>query len=135
MVERKTEEEVRSAPEISSAPFSNAGVAVKDGIVASLRGLNEIETELVGVARTAVSGTLGATAAIADEGFNVAKGLLVGVSDVGTAATRSVTDILVGVAGGAKEVLGAILPLPGRRTGYEPSRRETPAEEEEKAAA
>ena len=51
--------------------LSGVGNYVKDGIVCSLRGIDEIEVEIVSLVRNAVSGALRATGDIADTGIVV----------------------------------------------------------------
>jgi len=45
--------------EVISAKLGGAGSAMKNGIVASLKGVNEIEAEIVSLARNTVSDTRG----------------------------------------------------------------------------
>jgi hypothetical protein len=49
-------EENKMALEAKSNTIGTAGTAVKEGIVGSLKGLSDIETEIVNVVRNTVSG-------------------------------------------------------------------------------
>ena len=51
--------------------IGKAGTTVKEGIVSSLKGINEIEAEIVSVVRSAVSSTLRTTGDIANETIKV----------------------------------------------------------------
>jgi hypothetical protein len=47
--------------------LGKAGTAVKEGIIRSLRGINEIEAEMISLVRNTVSNTLRATGAVTGE--------------------------------------------------------------------
>jgi hypothetical protein len=55
-----------------------AGTTMKEGIVNSLKGINEIEAEIVTLARNTVSQTLRATGDVAKEGFGVTTDVIKG---------------------------------------------------------
>src|SRR5215510_1442820 len=63
-------EEVRTEAGIGES-ISSAGTAVKTGIVGSLQGLNEIETEVVNLVRNTVSNTVQATGSVVRETVTV----------------------------------------------------------------
>ncbi len=58
--------------------IGNAGTAVKDGVVGGLRGLHEIEMEVVELMRDTVSHSVQATGAVVKEGVTVVSGVLKG---------------------------------------------------------
>ena len=84
------EERVGSTPESREAARSigAAGTTVKTGIAASLRGIDEIETEIVSLVRNTVSNSIRATGAVGTEAVNitrdVVKGALAATEDLGT---------------------------------------------------
>ena len=47
--------------DLKSAEIGKAGTAVKEGIISSLKGINEIEAEIVSLVRKTVAGALQAT--------------------------------------------------------------------------
>jgi len=53
-----TDEKIPTASEEQKGMLSQAGTAVKEGIVGSLKGINEIEAEIVSLVRNTVSNTL-----------------------------------------------------------------------------
>jgi hypothetical protein len=132
----------RNMPEPKKVEYkmSEAGRAVKEGIVMSLRGVNEIEAEIVSLVRNVVSDSLKATGGIAGESVaitkevmkgaiaateevghglvmstkSVAKGIIMGVSDVGGDVVKSAGQIAQGAVKGASEI-GADVAIVGRR--------------------
>ncbi len=50
-----------------------AGTAVKEGVINSLRGLDEIEAEIVSLVRNTLSNALRTTGAVADESLSVTR--------------------------------------------------------------
>jgi hypothetical protein len=93
--------------------ITSAGTAIKNGVVGSLKGVNEIETQLVSVVGNAVSDTLRTTGTVARDGLAIAKDVVSGtvqtVADVGTELTTSVKDMAKGVVTGVSEVGGDVL--------------------------
>ncbi|RPH83357.1 MAG: hypothetical protein EHM75_12130, partial [Desulfobacteraceae bacterium] len=53
--------------------IGKAGTSVKEGVVSSLKGINEIESEIVTLVRNTVSTTLRAGGSIVTESLSVAK--------------------------------------------------------------
>lgn len=103
---RPREERYDTAPPYrSDAERGNAG---------SLRGIDELESDLVNLARNTISNTLRATGAVGTEAVDVTRATVnaaaQGIGDIGTTAITSVRDILVSVVGGIKDVAGAALP-------------------------
>jgi hypothetical protein len=70
-----------------------AGHTVKTGIASSLRGIDEIESEIVSLVRNTVSNTLRATGAVGAEAVDitrdVVKGALAATEDAGTGLALS----------------------------------------------
>lgn len=95
--------------------IGNTGAAIKDGIVGSLKGVNEIETQLVSVVGHTVSDTLQTTGTVAKDGLLVAKDVISGtvqaVTDVGTGLTNGVKNVAKGVVTGVNEVGGDVFNL------------------------
>jgi hypothetical protein len=60
------------------ATMGKAGATVKEGVLSSLKGINEIETQIVTLVRNTVSDTLKATGSVADETVNLTRSLLQG---------------------------------------------------------
>src|SRR5438552_13102287 len=58
--------------------IGNAGAAVKDSIVGSVRGLHEIEAEIVSLVRHTLSDTVKATGAVASESVTVISDVMKG---------------------------------------------------------
>ena len=73
--------------------IGKTGTAVKEGIISSLKGLNEIEAEIVSLVRNTVSNTLRATGEVAGESLSVTKEVLKGAitatEEVGTGVTSN----------------------------------------------
>ena len=136
---QKTEKAPETLTERTANRLGAAGGAVKDGMIRSLRGVNEIEAEMVSVVRSTVSDTLRATGSIADETVHVArdailgalqatdqvgnglvvtmksvaKGVILGVSDVGGDAIQAASAITKAAVQGASE-LGSDIGLTAR---------------------
>ncbi|SEO44237.1 hypothetical protein [Nitrosovibrio sp. Nv6] len=91
-----------------------AGDTVKTGIAGSLKGIDEIESDIVSLVRNTVSNTLRATGAVGTEAVDVTRTTVnaaaQGIGDIGTTAITSVRDILVSVVEGIKDVAGSALP-------------------------
>ena len=70
------------------ATIGEAGATVKEGVLSSIKGINEIETQIVTLVRNTVSDTLKATGSVADETVNVTRSVLQGTfkaaEEVGT---------------------------------------------------
>jgi len=60
--------------------IGRAGLQVKEGIIGSLKGINEIEAEIVGLVRNTVSVALKASGSIAHESIDVTKDVIKGPS-------------------------------------------------------
>jgi hypothetical protein len=89
-------EEVRVEAGIGES-VSSAGTAVKTGIVGSLQGINEIETEVVNLVRNTVSNTVQATGSLVRETVtvvsDVVKGTIQATESVGTGLITSTKNI------------------------------------------
>src|SRR5712691_4076418 len=105
-------EEVRTDAGIGES-IGTAGTAVKDGIVSSLKGVQEIETEIVNLVRSTVSDTLQATGSMASETVtvvrDVVKGTLQATEEAGTGLIVSTTNVTQGLVMGARDVGGDVL--------------------------
>lgn len=69
-MERQTRKEGAAG---ATGGLGKIGTTVKEGVVMSLKGINEIEAEIVSLARNTVSSALRATGDIAGEGINITK--------------------------------------------------------------
>jgi hypothetical protein len=126
---RRDERYDTTPPYRSDAETGNAG---------SLRGIDELESDLVNLARNTISNTLRATGAVGTEAVDVTRTTVnaaaQGIGDIGTTAITSVRDILVSVVEGIKDVAGAALPksyhgenrYPPGASEYAPPREYTP---------
>ena len=70
-------EEMRTDAGVGES-MGNAGAAVKDSIVGSVRGLHEIEAEIVSLVRHTLSDTVKATGAVASESVTVMSDVMKG---------------------------------------------------------
>jgi hypothetical protein len=90
-----------------------AGNAVKTGITASLRGIDEIESEIVSLVRNTVSNALRATGAMGTEAVEVArdvvKGALSATDDLGTGLAVTTKSVAKGVVLGVSDVGGDVV--------------------------
>jgi hypothetical protein len=81
--------------------LGSAGTAVKDGIVGSLKGLQEIESQIVSLAKNTATDVLKATGAVANETLNTSKDLIKGTisatQDVGTGLLTGVKSVAKGI--------------------------------------
>jgi predicted transcriptional regulator len=95
------------------AAMGEAGATVKEGVLSSLKGINEIETQIATLVRNTVSDTLKATGSVADETLNVAKEVLQGtfkaVEEVGTGLLLSSKSVAKGLIMGVSDVGGDVL--------------------------
>lgn len=107
-----TEEKKTTGPGLQKA-----GTTVKEGIVNSLKGINEIEAEIVSLARNTVSSTLQATGGVAKEGFgvttDVVKGAIQAAEEVGTGLVMGTKSVAKGIILGVSDVGGYFI-LKGR---------------------
>ncbi|SET08992.1 hypothetical protein SAMN05216412_103102 [Nitrosospira multiformis] len=98
----------------------DAGNTVKTGIASGLRGIDEIEADMVNLVRNTISHTLQATGAVGTEAVDVTRTTVnaaaQGIGEIGTTAVTSVRDILVSVVGGIKDVAIAAMPRSSYRT-------------------
>lgn len=113
-----TEETTTSTVEgMTEGGIGKAGTTVKDGIVGSLKGLNEIEAEIVTLVRSTVSSTLQVTGSVASEGVNVTrdvlKGALSAAEEVGTGITMSTKSVAKGILMGVSDVGGDLVSVAG----------------------
>ena len=109
------EDRTGSTPESREAARSigAAGTTVKTGIAASLRGIDEIETEIVSLVRNTVSNSIRATGAVGTEAVNitrdVVKGALAATEDLGTGLVVTTKSVAKGVALGVSDVGGDVI--------------------------
>jgi hypothetical protein len=93
-----------------STDMGRAGTAVKEGVARSLKGLNEIEADIVSLVRNTVSDTLKLTADIADMSLSltteVVKGAIKATEEVGTGLILSTKSVTKGVIMGVGDVGG-----------------------------
>lgn len=98
---------------MSESAITTTGTAIKDGLVGSLKGLNEIEAQLVSMVGNAVSDTLRTTGTVARDGLTIAKDVVSGtvqtVADVGTGLTNSAKNVVREVVTDMSEVGGDVL--------------------------
>ncbi|HXX82137.1 MAG TPA: hypothetical protein VEI46_11350, partial [Thermodesulfovibrionales bacterium] len=66
-------EKAASSTSGEGAGISKVGTSVKEGVVSSLKGINEIEAEIVSLVRNTVSNTLRATGSVANEAVTITK--------------------------------------------------------------
>ncbi|MEJ2070706.1 MAG: hypothetical protein P8X58_09930 [Syntrophobacterales bacterium] len=125
--------------------LGKAGTKVKDGIVGSLKGIQEIETEIVNVtrqtnlvkgavrgasevggdvalvARSAVSGVMEAAGQAGSNVGSATKAAVTGAmeaaSSLSQTAITGVRDVLVTAVGGLKDVVAAMMPKGERPSG------------------
>jgi hypothetical protein len=111
--------------------LEDAGDTVKTGITGSLRGIDEIESDIVNLVRNTISNTLQATGAVGTEAVDVTRATVnaaaQGIGDIGTTAITSVRDILVSVVEGIKDVAGAAVPRSYGANRNQPGDRPPPA--------
>ncbi|MGA2228563.1 MAG: MucR family transcriptional regulator, partial [Syntrophobacteraceae bacterium] len=95
------------------ATIGEAGATVKEGVISSLKGINEIETQIVTLVRNTVSDTLKATGSMAVETVNVTKDVLQGTfkaaEEVGTGFLLSSRSVAKGIVMGVSDVGGDVL--------------------------
>ena len=95
------------------ATMGKAGATVKEGVLSSLKGISEIETQIVTLVRNTVSDTLKASGSVADETVNVTKEVLHGtfkaVEEVGTGLLLSSKSVAKGIVMGVSDVGGDVL--------------------------
>jgi predicted transcriptional regulator len=95
------------------ATMGKAGATVKEGVVTILKGVNEIETQIVTLVRSTVSDTLKATGSVAGETVNVTKDVLQGTikaaEEVGTGLLLSSKSVAKGIIMGVSDAGGDVL--------------------------
>ena len=95
------------------ATVGETGATLKDVVLSSLEGINQIETQMVALVRNTVSDTLKATGSVADETLNVTKEVLRGIfnaaADVGTGLLLSSKSVAKGIVVGVSDVGGDLL--------------------------
>ena len=93
--------------------IGSVGTAVKEGVVGSLKGLNEVETEIVNLVRSTVSQTLKATGEVAMDSVavirDVVTGALQATEEVGIGLIVSTKSVTKGVVLGVRDVGGDVL--------------------------
>lgn len=103
----------QSSETMSESVITSTGIAIKDGVVGGIKGINEIGTGLVDLVGNTLSGTLRTTGVVAKEGLSVAKDVVAGtgqtVADVGTGLTTNAKNVAKGVVTGVSEVGGDVL--------------------------
>jgi hypothetical protein len=103
----------QSSETMSESVIASTGIAIKDGVVGGLKGINEIGTGLFDLVGNTLSGTLRTTGVVARDGLSVAKDVVAGtvqtVADMGTGLTTNATNVAKGVMTGVREVGGDVL--------------------------
>ncbi len=98
---------------MNESGITSTGTALRDGVVDSLKGINEIGTELVDLVGNTLSGTLRTTGVVARDGLSVAKDVVAGavqtIADVGTGLTTHAKNVARGVVTGVGEVGGDVV--------------------------
>ena len=106
------QEEIRTGARGGGSP-SQVGTAVKDTIVCGLKGIGEIETEMVGLLRQTVSQTLGATGVTVSASLavvnEIVRGALQATEEAGGGLLVSPKSLTKGVVMGVNDVRGDIL--------------------------
>jgi hypothetical protein len=92
--------------------LGGAGTTVKEGVVGSLKGLNEIGTQIVNLAGNTMTDVLKATGSVANETINVSKdvfkGALKATEEVGTGLLVTTKDVAKGIILGVADVGGDV---------------------------
>ena len=95
--------------------LGQAGTSVKDGVVSSLKGINEIEAEIVSLVRNTVSTSLRATGFLAGESLKVTqevvKGAFQATEEVGTGLILSSKSVAKGMVMGISDVGGDVVSM------------------------
>jgi len=95
------------------ATIGKAGATVKDGLLSGLKGIGEIETQIVTLVSNTVSDTLKATGSVADETVNVTRSVLQGTfkaaGSLGNTAVKAVMDVLVSAVECVKDIASTAL--------------------------
>jgi hypothetical protein len=73
-----SKENVREAARIIKEDVGKAGASVKAGIISGLKGINEIEAEIVSLVRNTVSNAFRATGTVINEGLEITKDVVKG---------------------------------------------------------
>lgn len=98
---------------VTAEKLGSAGTNVKEGIISSLKGINEIEAEIVSLVRNTVSDSLRATGSVANESISiirdVLKGTIAATEEVGTGLTISAKSVAKGIVMGVSDVGGDIV--------------------------
>lgn len=108
----RMEETVGGRADVGAA-MGNAGRTVKDGIIGSLKGINEIEAEIVTLVRDTVANSIRATGNVSSDLVtvtrDVVKGAIAATEEVGTGLTLSTKSVAKGVIMGVSDVGGDII--------------------------
>jgi len=111
-VERE-EQSLPPAKETITGGLGAVGTTVKDGLVQSLKGIEEIESEIVSMVRQTVSDALRATGSMANEGVGVTRdvvlGALAATQEVGTGAVNATKSVAKGIILGVADVGGDLV--------------------------
>lgn len=111
-----------AAPESAGRKASVAGVGqtVKEGVVETLKGLDEIESELIGLVRSTVSNALRASGAVAGDVVDVVrevvKSALSATSEIGCDAIVATKAVAKGAILGVADVGGDLIKASGETT-------------------
>ena len=107
---KKSHEEV--AKTSVGETMGKAGTSVKEGIVSGLKGINEIETQMMGRSRNTVSETLKVTGSVVGETLAVTKEVLQGAvkaaEEVGTGLGFTMKSVAKGIVMGVSDVGGDV---------------------------
>lgn len=104
------------------------GERMAGGFESGMAGISRAEGQVFGFVRDTATGLMTTTGTVAGEGIHlvrdVANETLHAVEDVGTTAVGTARGLLVGVAGGIRDVAGTLF---GRRTGGGEEHRPPPS--------
>jgi hypothetical protein len=108
--------EMMEQPQVTTGyavQIGNAGATVKTGMVSSLRGIDEIEAEIVTLVRNTVSNSMRASGAVTQEGIatvrDVVKGAISATEEVGAGLVLSSKSVAKGVVMGMADVGGDVI--------------------------
>ena len=97
----------------TQADLGKAGTAVKEGVIRSLKGLNEIEADIVSLVRNTVADSLKLTADVANLSLGltteIIKGAIKATEEVGTGLILSTKSVTKGVIMGVGDVGGDVV--------------------------
>src|SRR5262245_6190623 len=93
--------------------LTNTGTALKEGVVGSLKGINEVEAEALHVIEQTAAGALNVTHTVAVDGLtaikDVAGGMVQTLTDVGTGVTGGLKTVATSMVNGVNDVGSGVL--------------------------